>query len=610
MKVIKFAPGLIPVLKHGEHDQKTHGSWANSSERSAKEIEVQQRITQIEHQSYPVDEDGMSSNRVTAIYETKDGTKIKLLHDNEKTADGDILMTTKAYLFVEGGVKQIADLESSRSKNVISEAGAVIDRIQVEPEYQRLGIATAMLNLARSYSQDGIKIEHSFSLTDDAKGWSGIVKHLQGQHDQQTHGRWADSGLPHELENVKDSLQKYFDLGAIAKVGEITRARRKYEAKADGSGYEVVTVREPVRDSLDQPFMTFRAPYDYDDPEGAQIFKEYEAKMLGGNYEEIELAARQEALDAGMGSRQALYYGQAIASRASLYVTMHNEALRQQAAEVVYSRDFGDYKDRYEEFFAQRASTMKTLSENISKAYPVIAIETEDFLGVIKDGRFKTQHETRNSNGAYKPALRKEAELAIAGVPLDTKSSERPIYGYLAVQNDGTTANTSLYNTDKWNVNNTGVGSYGEVRVVLKDSVKERTSYTIPDSLDRYAIPQPLSRNGKADLINAGAYHDLSMSHGGYQREGYAEAQVYGGVKLSDIKAIYVVPDYDYVGGKVVYKDTKNQISAIRSALKSKGVAIPVEFLAVSPTPIDRDGDGFIYDGTDKERTAPTKGGD
>jgi hypothetical protein len=28
VKVIKFAPGLIPVLKHGSHDQKTHGNWA------------------------------------------------------------------------------------------------------------------------------------------------------------------------------------------------------------------------------------------------------------------------------------------------------------------------------------------------------------------------------------------------------------------------------------------------------------------------------------------------------------------------------------------------------------------------------------------------------
>ena len=32
MKVIKFAPGLIPVLKHQEHDQKTHGNWATGGE--------------------------------------------------------------------------------------------------------------------------------------------------------------------------------------------------------------------------------------------------------------------------------------------------------------------------------------------------------------------------------------------------------------------------------------------------------------------------------------------------------------------------------------------------------------------------------------------------
>lgn len=211
--IIKFDAGLRPVIKHQEHDQSTHGSWANSSERSAKEIEIQQRITQVEHKSYPVDDDGMSSNRVTAIYETKDGTKIKLLHDNEKTADGNISMTTKAYLFVEGGVKEIADLESSRANNVLPEVGAMIDRIQVQPEYKRQGIATAMLNFARSYSQDGIKIEHSFSLTDDAKGWSGVVKHQE--HDQSSHGNWATgqkggSGLSHremyELKKQPDPL--------------------------------------------------------------------------------------------------------------------------------------------------------------------------------------------------------------------------------------------------------------------------------------------------------------------------------------------------------------------------------------------------------------------
>jgi hypothetical protein len=31
MKVIKFAPGLIPVLKHQEHDQSAHGNWAGEN---------------------------------------------------------------------------------------------------------------------------------------------------------------------------------------------------------------------------------------------------------------------------------------------------------------------------------------------------------------------------------------------------------------------------------------------------------------------------------------------------------------------------------------------------------------------------------------------------
>jgi hypothetical protein len=434
-------------------------------------------------------------------------------------------------------------------------------------------------------------------------------KHLQGQHDQQTHGRWADSGLPHELEDVKGSLQKYFDGGLISKKDEVTRPRRTYEPREDKSGYDLVTTRVPAGDTLDQPFMTARAPSSQDDPEGYKIWQKYEAKMLGGNFEEIKDAAEQEALDAGMKSRQALYYGQAIASRASLYVTLHNEALRQEAAELVYSRDFGDYQDRFEmrNFFEQRAETMKTLSENISKAYPVVAIETEDFLGVIKDGRFKTQHETRESNGAYRPALRKEAELAIAGVPLDTKSSERPIYGYLAVQNEGITPNTNEWNTDKWNVDNGAVSQYGEVRVVLKDEVKARTSYTIPDSLDRNAIPQPLSRGSKADLINAGAYYDLTSSHAGFQREGYAEAQVYGGVKLSDIKAVYVVASGKYDdAGRLLQGNPVAQAKSIRSALKAKGFDIPVQVLG----PIDGDGDGLVYDGTKQERSAPSKGGD
>jgi hypothetical protein len=46
MKVIKFAPGLIPVLKHQEHDQKTHGNWSTftSDELIAEWEKTQGRV--------------------------------------------------------------------------------------------------------------------------------------------------------------------------------------------------------------------------------------------------------------------------------------------------------------------------------------------------------------------------------------------------------------------------------------------------------------------------------------------------------------------------------------------------------------------------------------
>lgn len=39
-RVIRFAPGLVPVLKHGEHDQSTHGNWANQGYTAEEEARI------------------------------------------------------------------------------------------------------------------------------------------------------------------------------------------------------------------------------------------------------------------------------------------------------------------------------------------------------------------------------------------------------------------------------------------------------------------------------------------------------------------------------------------------------------------------------------------
>ena len=45
-KVIRFEPGLIPVLKHQEHDQSTHGSWANQGYTAEEQARISDMSSQ------------------------------------------------------------------------------------------------------------------------------------------------------------------------------------------------------------------------------------------------------------------------------------------------------------------------------------------------------------------------------------------------------------------------------------------------------------------------------------------------------------------------------------------------------------------------------------
>jgi hypothetical protein len=133
-------------------------------------------VTNVQIQTYPPDENGEISSRVTGEFKTKSGDTVKLIHDNTKLADGTIEMETVANLVVPGGAKKIGYMDSSRDPKSYAQYGATIESISVDAEYRRQGIASAMLGFARTYSQDGVKIDHSFSLTDDAKAWSSVFK--------------------------------------------------------------------------------------------------------------------------------------------------------------------------------------------------------------------------------------------------------------------------------------------------------------------------------------------------------------------------------------------------------------------------------------------------
>jgi hypothetical protein len=101
---------------------------------------------------------------------------------------------------------------------------------------------------------------------------------------------------------------------------------------------------------------------------------------------------------------------------------------------------------------------------------------------------------------------------------------------------------------------NSFVNQYGDIRVVLNDSVRENTTYSVGDSLRTGVISQPLAGGWREDswtqsggLMFGSPYHT-----GGRLAADYVEAQVHNGVRVSDIAEIYVPANlYDSVSQMV-----------------------------------------------------------
>ena len=155
----------------------------------------------------------------------------------------------------------------------------------------------------------------------------------------------------------------------------------------------------------------------------------------------------------------------------------------------------------------------------------VVAQPTGAALSILQGGRIETQFTTETSNGSYFPFARAAAELSMFNEPVSSVES-RPVYGYVVTN-------------DRYIVGG-AVEQYGSVRMVLKDDVRDRTTFTVGDSLMRGGpIPCPLTGEVSDDrkfAANHGALTELSF----IQTSQYVEAQVHGGVTVDDIAEIHV----------------------------------------------------------------------
>lgn len=218
---------------------------------------------------------------------------------------------------------------------------------------------------------------------------------------------------------------------------------------------------------------------------------------------------------------------------------------------------------------AYEAAVDAHIAEAMKDAHVFVRVPDDVLKQVMADGRLKNQFETDDSQGNYNHQMRDRIESGYFGVAEgESDPSWRPIYGYLW-EGDGDGEYSS-------------VSSYGSVRIQLRDSVKERTTFTFGDSLDatfEYAgdnndkfpdggalarpvlAPQPVLQPTSlaydfgaksirhTDLTPKDFMAAKTISELGHCAvDRYAEAQIHGPVRLRDIKAIdwpyAAIPDW------------------------------------------------------------------
>jgi hypothetical protein len=208
--------------------------------------------------------------------------------------------------------------------------------------------------------------------------------------------------------------------------------------------------------------------------------------------------------------------------------------------------------DNASHFQAGEAEIAQTAFKNVSLDHIAIRMSSNALWKITQDGRMKSVFETGTNFagdrlGASYMSERNNLETNLWKVPAD---ATRPIYGYLDTQ---------------YNNHDPMVSQYGDIKVTLNDNVAGRTTMTADDSLNAYTIPVPImdARAGTlSDQAISNATPRFSVDRGNLDVH-YYEAQIHGGVSLSDIKSVDL-------GGKLIAPDTFDALVATGIEVKNE----------------------------------------
>jgi hypothetical protein len=201
---------------------------------------------------------------------------------------------------------------------------------------------------------------------------------------------------------------------------------------------------------------------------------------------------------------------------------------------------------------------VRLVTDLVANGEITVAISPTVLERVIAEGAIKSQFETGTSQGRLDTEWRRLAEDTIVNVPFNTADADRPVYGYL-------TNSDKAYKGGTWqgmtSTRNGLADTYGEARVFVRDEVRERTTYTIGDSLDFNAVGHSMNEPITQSVLDTNGFGKYLPGDDGKPGGRYVETQIHGGVKLSDITRI-TVPEKD--------------VERFQTMLKEAGVEIPV----------------------------------
>ncbi len=183
-----------------------------------------------------------------------------------------------------------------------------------------------------------------------------------------------------------------------------------------------------------------------------------------------------------------------------------------------------------EQFGPQRVIDAKSLE----RVAPVIQLPESVLQSVFNSGEIKNQHQTQTSSASNSPQLRIFAERMMSNLPTINGQVKTllPKSGIISVLKDPG-MNYQL--------------RYGKVLFQLRTEEYSRMSYTIGDSLERFADlgrGGPLSSSNRKILIgpftDAPHFHNSASSSAPNSINAYDEFQVWGDLKLEHIVRIFV----------------------------------------------------------------------